>query len=47
MLVVGLGNEAITPDALGPQAVKMVLATRHIKVNSPAPRDSTTSVPPP
>lgn len=31
MLVVGLGNEAITPDALGPQAVKMVLATRHIQ----------------
>ena len=28
VLVVGLGNEAITPDALGPQAVKMVLATR-------------------
>ena len=27
----GLGNEAITPDALGPQAVKMVLATRHIQ----------------
>lgn len=31
VLVVGLGNEAITPDALGPQAVKMVLATRHIQ----------------
>lgn len=31
VLVVGLGNEAITPDALGPQAVKMVLATRHIE----------------
>lgn len=31
MLVVGLGNEAITPDALGPQAAKMVLATRHIR----------------
>ena len=29
VLVVGLGNEAITPDALGPQAAKMVLATRH------------------
>ncbi len=31
VLVVGLGNEAITPDALGPQAAKMVLATRHIQ----------------
>ncbi len=31
VLVVGLGNEAITPDALGPQAAKMVLATRHIR----------------
>lgn len=31
VLVVGLGNEAITPDALGPQAVKMVLAIRHIQ----------------
>lgn len=31
VLVVGLGNEAITPDALGPRAVSMVLATRHIR----------------
>lgn len=31
VLVVGLGNESITPDALGPQAAKMVLATRHIR----------------
>ncbi len=31
VLVVGLGNEAITPDALGPKAAKMVLATRHIQ----------------
>ena len=30
VLVVGLGNEHITPDALGPQAAGMVLATRHI-----------------
>lgn len=30
VLVVGLGNQHITPDALGPQAVDMVLATRHI-----------------
>ena len=31
VLVVGLGNEAITPDALGPQSVRRVLATRHIR----------------
>lgn len=31
VLVVGLGNEAITPDALGPRAARMVLATRHIR----------------
>lgn len=30
VLVVGLGNEAITPDAIGPQTAKLVLATRHI-----------------
>ncbi len=31
VLVVGLGNEAITPDALGPCTASMVLATRHIQ----------------
>lgn len=31
ILVVGLGNSSITPDALGPKAAGMVLATRHIK----------------
>lgn len=30
VLVVGLGNTRITPDALGPRAAAMVLATRHI-----------------
>ena len=30
-LVVGLGNEEITPDALGPAAMRQVLATRHLK----------------
>ncbi len=29
-LVAGLGNEAITPDSLGPRAVKNLLVTRHI-----------------
>ncbi len=30
MLVVGLGNRQITPDAIGPKAAQLVLATRHI-----------------
>lgn len=30
VLVAGLGNEDITPDALGPKALKQLLATRHI-----------------
>ncbi|MEM1485152.1 GPR endopeptidase [Oscillospiraceae bacterium PP1C4] len=30
VLVVGLGNEQITPDALGPQAAHQIFATRHI-----------------
>lgn len=30
VLVVGLGNTDITPDALGPKSADMILATRHI-----------------
>lgn len=30
VLVVGLGNTDITPDAIGPRSVETVLATRHI-----------------
>lgn len=30
ILVAGLGNDNITPDALGPQAVSMIFSTRHI-----------------
>lgn len=30
ILVVGLGNREITPDALGPKTVSRILATRHI-----------------
>lgn len=30
VLVVGLGNREVTPDALGPATAEMVLATRHI-----------------
>ncbi len=31
VLVVGLGNREITPDALGPKAASKILATRHIE----------------
>lgn len=31
VLLVGLGNKSITPDALGPDVCSKVLATRHIK----------------
>lgn len=31
MLVVGLGNNDITPDALGPQVISKILATRHLR----------------
>ena len=31
VLVAGLGNRAITPDAIGPLAAEKVMATRHIK----------------
>ena len=30
VLVMGLGNQDITPDALGPKAVEQILVTRHI-----------------
>lgn len=33
-LIVGLGNEQITPDALGPRAVKYALVTRHLPLDS-------------
>lgn len=31
VLVAGLGNSSITPDALGPKCSEMIFATRHIK----------------
>lgn len=35
ILVAGLGNEQITPDSIGPRAVKELLVTRHIQsINS-------------
>ncbi len=33
VLVVGLGNDDITPDALGPLVIKQIFATRHITEN--------------
>ncbi len=35
VLVVGLGNEAITPDSLGVKTARKIFATRHIKLNAP------------
>lgn len=35
VLVVGLGNPDITPDAVGPLAVECVLVTRHLKTRLP------------
>ena len=35
VLVVGLGNEAITPDAIGPKAAKNTMVTRHLVEKMP------------
>lgn len=35
VLVAGLGNPAITPDAVGPEAAAATLATRHLKTHMP------------
>lgn len=35
VLVAGLGNPAITPDAVGPEAAASTLATRHLKEHMP------------
>ncbi|MDO4286104.1 MAG: GPR endopeptidase [Eubacteriales bacterium] len=36
VLVIGLGNRAVTPDAVGPLCCQNVLATRHLIERSPA-----------
>ena len=36
VLIIGLGNRAITPDAIGPLCCQNVLATRHLVERSPA-----------
>lgn len=35
ILVAGLGNPAITPDAVGPETTRYTLATRHLKQQMP------------
>lgn len=35
VLVAGLGNSAITPDAVGPETAAVTLATRHLKIQMP------------
>lgn len=35
VLVAGLGNDAITPDAIGPECLRSVLVTRHLKERMP------------
>lgn len=35
VLVAGLGNPAITPDAIGPKTTALTLATRHLKERMP------------
>lgn len=35
VLIVGLGNRMITPDSLGPEAVRYVIATRHLREQAP------------
>lgn len=35
VLIIGLGNSGITPDALGPKAVSGIIATRHLRDELP------------
>ena len=35
-LVVGLGNRAVTPDAVGPETLRNLIVTRHLKKELPA-----------
>lgn len=35
VLLVGLGNRAVTPDALGPQSIERVFLTRHLRAHLP------------
>ncbi len=44
VLVVGLGNREITPDALGPMVAERVLATRHLRNEMPNELDDLRAV---
>ena len=44
VLVVGLGNRAITPDAIGPEAVRNLIVTRHLGSELPEALTGLTSV---
>lgn len=44
VLVAGLGNPAITPDAVGPETAAATLATRHLKAHMPEEFSSFRSV---
>lgn len=35
VLVVGLGNRAVTPDAIGPLVIRHTMVTRHLKAQMP------------
>ncbi len=35
-LIIGLGNDGITPDALGPLVISQIIATRHLKDELPS-----------
>lgn len=36
VLVAGLGNEAVTPDTVGPEVLRHLIVTRHLKRSMPA-----------
>lgn len=36
VLVAGLGNDAVTPDAVGPETLRNLIVTRHLKRSLPA-----------
>ena len=44
VLVVGLGNREITPDAIGPEAVRNLIVTRHLGSELPEALTGLTSV---
>lgn len=43
-LIVGLGNAAVTPDAVGPETIKNIIVTRHLKLAGGAAFDAFSDV---